>query len=67
MLGDVEATSEKQNFKVASVHKSKFYGAFVLNRRLDLHVIDATPARWRGDSRFLAARRSQRGRVIVEK
>ena len=32
--------------------KSKFYGAFVLNRCVDLHVIDATvatPARCRGD------------------
>ena len=29
--------------------KSKFYGAFVLNHRVDLHAIDATPARWRGD------------------
>ena len=28
--------------------KSKFYGAFVLNRRVDLHAIDATPNRWRG-------------------
>ena len=26
----------------------KFYGAFVLNRRVDLHAIDARPARWRG-------------------
>jgi hypothetical protein len=25
-------------------------GAFVLNRRVDLHAIDATPARWRGDA-----------------
>ena len=25
----------------------KFYGAFVLNRRVVLHAIDATPARWR--------------------
>jgi hypothetical protein len=24
------------------VWKSKFYGAFVLNRRVDLHAIDAT-------------------------
>ena len=32
------------------VWKSKFYGAFVLNRRDDLHVIDATPARWRGNA-----------------
>ena len=30
------------------VWKSKFYGAFLLNRRVDLHAIDATPARWRG-------------------
>ena len=29
------------------VWKSKFYGAFVLNRRVDLHAIDATPARCR--------------------
>ena len=28
----------------------KIYGAFVLNRRVDLHAIDATPARWRGDA-----------------
>ena len=27
------------------VWKSKFYGAFVLNRRVVLHAIDATPAR----------------------
>ena len=26
------------------VWKSKFYGAFVLNRRVDLHAIDAPPA-----------------------
>ena len=32
------------------VWKSKFYGAFVLNRRVDLHAIDAPPARWRGDA-----------------
>ena len=32
------------------VWKSKFYGAFVLNRRVDLHAIDATSARWRGDA-----------------
>jgi len=30
------------------VWKSKFYGAFVLNHRVVLHDIDATPARWRG-------------------
>ena len=27
---------------------NQIYGAFVLNRRVDLHAIDATPARWRG-------------------
>ena len=32
------------------VWKSIFYGAFVLNRRVVLHAIDATPARWRGDA-----------------
>ena len=32
------------------VWKSKFYGAFVLNRRVVLHAIDATPVRWRGDA-----------------
>ena len=31
---------------------SKFYGAFVLNLRVELHAIDATPARWRGDAGF---------------
>ena len=30
------------------VWKSKFYGAFVLHRRVDLRAIDAMPARWRG-------------------
>ena len=29
------------------VWKSKFYGAFVLHRSVDLHAIDAMPARWR--------------------
>ena len=32
------------------VWKSKFYGAFALNRRVDLHAIEATPDRWRGDA-----------------
>ena len=32
-----------------AVWKSKFYGAFVLNHRVILHAVDATPARWRGD------------------
>ena len=33
-----------------AVWKSKFYGAFVLNHRVVLHAIDATPARWRRDA-----------------
>ena len=45
----------------------KFYGAFVLNLRVDLHAIDATHARWRGECRFLTARQSQHGRVIAVK
>ena len=28
---------------------NQIYGAFVLSRRVDLHAIDATLARWRGD------------------
>ena len=28
----------------------KFYGAFVLILRVNLHAIDALPARWRGDA-----------------
>ena len=35
---------------VRPVWKSKFYGAFVLNRRIVLQAIDATPVRWRGDA-----------------
>ena len=36
--------------KCSVVWKSKFYGAFVLNRRVVLHAIDATAARWRADA-----------------
>ena len=32
---------------LAPVWKSKIYGAFALNRRVDIHAIDAAPARWR--------------------
>ena len=35
---------------LVAVWKSKFYGEFVLNRRVDLHAIDAALARWRGDA-----------------
>ena len=49
------------------VWKSKFYVAFVLNRRVDLHAIDAPPCSMAWRCRFLAARRSQRGHVVAEK
>ena len=49
------------------VLKSKFYGAFVLNLRVDLHAIDATPARRRGDVGSSPLERSQRGHVVAEK
>jgi hypothetical protein len=28
---------------------NQIYGAFVVNRRVDLDAVDAAPARWRGD------------------
>ena len=34
----------------SALRGNQFYGAFVLNRRVVLHAIDATPARWRGDA-----------------
>ena len=53
------------------VRKSKFYGAFVLNHRVVLHAIDATPARRRGgvNSSPLGRARtaaSSPGNVLVE-
>ena len=49
--GDSLASSDLELlWKFRPVWKSKFYGAFVLNRRVLLHAIDATPARWRGDA-----------------
>ena len=36
--------------RAASCVEIKIYGAFVLNRRVILHAIDATLARWRGDA-----------------
>ena len=50
-----------------TVWKSKFYGAIVLNHRVVLHAIDATPARWRGDAGSSPLEPSQVGRVIAEK
>ena len=49
--------------------KSEFR-RFVLNSRVDLHAIDATHVRWRGDvgsSPLDGTRLNQRGHVIAEK
>ena len=39
-----------KNVYVMACVEIKFYGAFALNRRIVLHAIGATPARWRGDA-----------------
>ena len=49
---------------LAAVRKSKLYGVFVLNRRVVLHAIDATPARWRGDAGSSPLDQARNGRVI---
>ena len=43
-------TLEARLITVSGCVEIKFYGAFVLNRCGDIHAIDATPARWRGDA-----------------
>ena len=47
--GKVKVVYDGQGQPSSAVWKSNFYGAVVLNRRVGLHAIDATPARWRGD------------------
>ena len=49
-ISDVMNLTAQRLDHVGPVWKSKFYGAFVLDRRVDLHAIDAVPARWRGDA-----------------
>ena len=44
---------------VVPVWKSKFYGAFFLNRRVVLDAIDASPARWRGNAGSLLLDRAR--------
>ena len=44
-LGAVRGFLRRMAQPVTTVWKSKFYGAFVLNRRVVLHAIDATHAR----------------------
>ena len=49
-MSKVSAFPIKRGSRRGPVWKSKFYAAFVLNRRVVLHAIDATPARRRGDA-----------------
>ena len=49
-MNERELRANTQLTEFTPVCKSKFYGAIVLNRRVDLYAIDATPARWRGDA-----------------
>ena len=49
-MNERELRANTQLTEFTTVCKSKFYGAIVLNRRVDLYAIDATPARWRGDA-----------------
>ena len=49
-ISDVMNLTAQRLDHVWPVWKSKFYGAFVLDRRVGLHAIDATPARWRGEA-----------------
>ena len=66
--GNAKTLRNNNSSRIRPVWKSKFYGAFVLNRRVVLHAIDATPARWRGGAGSSPlARPSQDGRVIAEK
>ena len=46
-----EPPSQPSRALLHSLHLcgNQIYGVFVLNRRVDLHAIDAAPARWRGD------------------
>ena len=42
-------TSLPMDWPAAYLCGNQIYGAFVLNRRVDLYAIDATPARWHGN------------------
>ena len=48
MISFIQRNETLEALALGPVNKSKFHGAFVLNCRVDLHAIDATPARWRG-------------------
>ena len=49
-MNERELRANTQLTEFTPVWKSKFYGSIVLNRRVDLYAINATPARWRGDA-----------------
>ena len=57
---------QRANAQRGPVWKSKFYGAVVLNRRVDLHAIDATLARWRGHVGSSPLDRARTTRVHLE-
>ncbi len=44
-LREIRVNIYNRNLYAPTVWKSTFYGAFVLNHRVVLHAIDATPAR----------------------
>ena len=48
VLEEIDANQDADDG--AELCGNQIYGAFVLNRRVDLHAIDATPARRRGDN-----------------
>ena len=50
LLGKRKLLLPQYQHSVKTCVEIKFYGAFALNLRVDLHAIDATPARWRGDA-----------------
>jgi hypothetical protein len=43
-------TAVNRDVPANDLRGNQIYGAFVLNHRVGLHAIDATPARWRGDA-----------------
>ena len=63
---DLMVASDQTGGSPQPVWKSKFYGAFVLNRCVLLHAYRrATPARWRGGARSSPRDRASTARVIA--
>jgi len=63
----LQPSSAKRQAVALPVWKSKFHGASVLNLRVDLHAIDATPGRRRRDAGSSPLERSQHGHIVAEK